>query len=133
MQWSYLWDKVGALCATDYKWVQQEQVVQGKIIPVLFHCMEGSPPLDASYYKGCGERAGIEREIIAVRVKDKMKDKNYPCFTLKIRGGCDTYIKPDGSVGTAGKGPLVQTEISATLGCNQDQYLFVPVKEYGKT
>ena len=46
-----------------------------------------APPLDASYYKGCGERAGIEREIIAVRVKDKMKDKNYPCFTLKIRGG----------------------------------------------
>lgn len=23
---------VGALCATDYKWVQQEQVVQGKLI-----------------------------------------------------------------------------------------------------
>ena len=29
------WDKVGALCATDYKWVQQEQVEQGKIIPVI--------------------------------------------------------------------------------------------------
>lgn len=29
------WDKVGALCATDYKWVQQEQVLQGKIIPVI--------------------------------------------------------------------------------------------------
>ena len=29
------WNKVGALCATDYKWVQQEQVEQGKIIPVL--------------------------------------------------------------------------------------------------
>lgn len=27
------WNKVGALCATDYKWVQQEQVEQGKIIP----------------------------------------------------------------------------------------------------
>lgn len=25
-------DKVGALCATDYKWVQQEQVEQGKLI-----------------------------------------------------------------------------------------------------
>lgn len=25
-------DKVGALCATDYKWVQQEQVMQGKLI-----------------------------------------------------------------------------------------------------
>ena len=29
------WNKVGALCATDYKWVQQEQVDQGKIIPVV--------------------------------------------------------------------------------------------------
>lgn len=25
-------DKVGALCATDYKWVQQEQVMQGKLV-----------------------------------------------------------------------------------------------------
>lgn len=25
-------DTIGALCATDYKWVQQEQVVQGKLI-----------------------------------------------------------------------------------------------------
>ena len=25
-------ETVGALCATDYKWVQQEQVVQGKLI-----------------------------------------------------------------------------------------------------
>lgn len=24
--------RVGALCATDYKWVQQEQVMQGKLI-----------------------------------------------------------------------------------------------------
>lgn len=25
-------DRVGALCGTDYKWVQQQQVVQGKLI-----------------------------------------------------------------------------------------------------
>lgn len=24
--------KTGSLCATDYKWVQQEQVMQGKLI-----------------------------------------------------------------------------------------------------
>lgn len=30
-----------------------------------------------------------------------------------------------------GKGPLIQTEKSATLGCNNDQYLFVPVIVYG--
>lgn len=28
------WDKTGALCATDCKWIQQQQVAQGKIIPV---------------------------------------------------------------------------------------------------
>ena len=30
---------------------------------------EPAPPLDASYYKGCGERNGIERQIIAVKRK----------------------------------------------------------------
>lgn len=29
-------DTVGALCATDYKWVQQEQVDQGKLIVVIY-------------------------------------------------------------------------------------------------
>lgn len=45
--------------------------------------------------------------------------------TLKIRGGSNTYIKRDGSVGTAGKGPLIQWERSGTLGVTQDQTLFV--------
>lgn len=44
----------------------------------------------------------------------------------KSRGGSDTYTKPDGSVGTAGKGALIQTEQSATLGVSQDQTLFTP-------
>lgn len=35
-------------------------------------------------------------------------------------------MKQDGKVGTAGKGPLIQVEKSATLGVTQDQYLFVP-------
>lgn len=37
-------------------------------------------------------------------------------YTLKIRSGCDG----------GGKGALVQTDISATLSCNNDQTLFVP-------
>lgn len=45
-------------------------------------------------------------------------------YTLKIRGGSDTYIKPDGSIGTAGKGALIQKELSGTLGVSQDQTLF---------
>lgn len=47
-------------------------------------------------------------------------------YTLKIRGGSDTYLKSDGSIGTAGKGALIQTEQSATLGVSQDQTLFTP-------
>ena len=41
--------------------------------------------------------------------------------TLKIRGGCerDSYGK------RAGKGALVQWELSATLGVSQDQTLIV--------
>ena len=48
-------------------------------------------------------------------------------YTLKLRGGADTYIKKDGSIGTAGKGALIQVNKSATLGVMQDQYVFVPI------
>ena len=50
-------------------------------------------------------------------------------FTLKIRGGCETYIKRDGTIGTAGKGTLIQTDKASTLGVTQDQYLFVPERK----
>ena len=40
-------------------------------------------------------------------------------FTLKIRGG----IEVDSKGNKAGKGPLVQTELSGTLGVSQDQTL----------
>ena len=48
--------------------------------------------------------------------------------TLKIRGGTerDCYGKK------AGKGALIQWEKSATLGVNQDQYLFVWTEEKKK-
>lgn len=55
-------------------------------------------------------------------------EERIPCYTLKIRGGRETYIKADGSIGTAGKGVLIQKELSATLAVAQDQYLFVPEK-----
>lgn len=55
-------------------------------------------------------------------------NKASPSYTLKLRGGADTYIKPDGKIGTAGKGALIQVEVSATIGVTQDQYLFVPQK-----
>lgn len=44
---------------------------------------------------------------------------NPTSFTLKIRGGCDT----DSNGRKAGKGALIQTELSGTLGVSQDQTL----------
>lgn len=64
----------------------------------------------------------------ATGTSDARKDNTMPCYTLKIRGGALTYMKPDGTIGTAGKGPLIQKEASATLGVTQDQYLFVPLR-----
>lgn len=40
-------------------------------------------------------------------------------------------MKHDGKVGTAGKGPLIQKDLSATLGVSQDQYLFAPKPSRG--
>lgn len=44
---------------------------------------------------------------------------------LKVRCGKDTYIKPDGSIGTAGEGPLVSEESAFTLSATQDQTLIL--------
>ena len=54
---------------------------------------------------------------------------NYPTvvapipYTLKIRSG----VEIDSKGKAAGKGALIQEDKSATLGCNQDQYLFAPI------
>ena len=44
-------------------------------------------------------------------------------YTLKIRSGCETDVHGK----AAGKGALVQTNMSATLATTNDQYLFQPV------
>lgn len=48
-------------------------------------------------------------------------------YMLKVRGGSSTYIKPDGSVGTAGKGALWSEDVAFTIAATQDQTLFAPV------
>ena len=48
--------------------------------------------------------------------------ENIP-YTLKIRSGCDI----DASGKAAGKGALIQENLSATLATSNDQYLFQPV------
>ena len=82
--------------------------------------------------KGEQEGEGTSRSI------GKGSDSTDRAFTLKIRGRADTYIKSDGSVGTAGKGPLIQDNLSGTLGVSQDQTLFcskkvVPMQDDGTT
>lgn len=58
---------------------------------------------------------------------EKCADKSdSSSYTLKIRSGADTYVKADGSIGTAGKGALVQTERSGNSAAAQDQTLFTP-------
>jgi DNA (cytosine-5)-methyltransferase 1 len=46
-----------------------------------------------------------------------------PSWMLKVRCGADTYVRPDGTVGTAGKGALVGEEVAFTLSTAQDQTL----------
>lgn len=46
-------------------------------------------------------------------------------IVLKVRGGSDTYIKRDGTVGTAGKGALLEHDVTFTLAATQDMTLFV--------
>jgi len=46
-------------------------------------------------------------------------------YALKVRGGADTYIKQDGTVGTAGKGALVGDDCAFTVAATQDQTLIM--------
>ena len=45
-------------------------------------------------------------------------------YVLKVRGGSDTYVKQDGTTGTAGKGALIEREVTFTVAATQDQTLF---------
>lgn len=65
---------------------------------------------------GDTEQSGEERERTSSYTEGGI---NPASFTLKVRGGAERDSK--GRV--AGKGPLVQTELSATLGVSQDQTL----------
>lgn len=72
----------------------------------------------------CGTGGGnvpMVMDAVENSVESPVKEvENSPAVTLKIRSGCE-----DG-----GKGAIWQEEKSATLGCNNDQTLFVP-KCYG--
>lgn len=56
--------------------------------------------------------------------KDPEECTTRESYTLKVRGGAETYQTADGKTRGAGKGALIQTDLSATLGVTQDQTLF---------
>lgn len=72
----------------------------------------------------CGTGGGnvpMVMDAVENSVESSVKEvENSPAVTLKIRSGCEG----------GGKGAIWQEEKSATLGCNNDQTLFVP-KCYG--
>lgn len=72
----------------------------------------------------CGTGGGnvpMLMDAVENSVESPVKEvENSPAVTLKIRSGCEG----------GGKGAIWQEEKSATLGCNNDQTLFVP-KCYG--
>lgn len=72
----------------------------------------------------CGTGGGnvpMVMDAVENSVESPVKEvENSPTVTLKIRSGCEG----------GGKGAIWQEEKSATLGCNNDQTLFVP-KCYG--
>lgn len=72
----------------------------------------------------CGTGGGnvpMVMDAVENLVESQVKEvENSPAVTLKIRSGCEG----------GGKGAIWQEEKSATLGCNNDQTLFVP-KCYG--
>ena len=81
----------------------------------------GVVPGVAIEYNPTDSRIKIKEDGICQTLCSRMgTGGNQVPLTLKIRGGCEG----------GGKGALIQSDLSATLGCNNDQTLFAP-KAYG--
>lgn len=75
---------------------------------------------------------GFQKSINGIDAEEEKQpplqaDTHTKAYTLKIRGGRDTYTKWNGKTSKAGKGALIQIEKSATLAVSQDQVLFQPI------
>ena len=68
-------------------------------------------------------RANYAENVMPTLCSDSHGTPHAVAYTLKIRSGVDVDSAGKG----AGKGPLIQNNMSATLGTSQDQYLFQPV------
>lgn len=81
----------------------------------------GKPPGVAIEFNPTASRIGLRKDGVCQTLCSRMGTggNNVP-LTLKIRAGCDG----------GGKGALIQHDLSATLGCHNDQTLFAP-KAFG--
>ena len=84
---------------------------------------EQSPTLTADYHNPAvmcmtdtQPHSMVDGEVCGALSATMHKDPPVVAKTLKIRGGCEG----------GGKGPLVQEDVSATLGTSNDQTLFEP-------
>ena len=108
---------VGAACA-GFKWHQ------GSGAGSIGLEDEQSPTLTADYHNPAvmcmtdtQPHSMVDGEVCGALSATMHKDPPVVAKTLKIRGGCEG----------GGKGPLVQEDVSATLGTGNDQTLFEPV------
>lgn len=62
----------------------------------------------------------LKREALA-RAARGSDEAGCGAYAVKTRTGSDTYVKVDGSVGTAGKGALVGEDVAFTLSTGSDQ------------
>lgn len=86
---------IGALCARDFKGVGKQYVGENKLVVEAVGINgEKSGTLDASYYKGCGQRNGVEREIIAVPEQRKWIVRRLtPTECARLQGMPDWWCK----------------------------------------
>lgn len=84
--------------------------------------IEAQPGKNQSYVMRCAQTGanGIGIDLELSHTLDTTEPEA-TAYMLKVRCGSDTYIKQDGTVGTAGKGALVDSECAYTVSATQDQ------------
>ena len=89
-------------------------------------------PLDASYYKGCGERAGIEREIVMVGGQQTVNclTRRFSTVNVHTDGICPTL---EASAGEGGNNlPMVLNDQGGSqMSVTEDQTGTLRAQEHG--
>lgn len=81
------------------------------------HILFEPPSLRRNTQAGCDQGQAATSNLASSPQTASSRNGVARSFTLRMRGG-----KPGG-----GKGPLIQTDISGRLGCNNDQRIFEPI------